>query len=373
MRKISILSSLIRYGLLGTKIFVVLVLGMVWVFGGIPGKPTSAQQEKTYQLYMPLIPRIDFETGPGIYTSSYYIKTIDPNASYALGCELGTRDAQMDGSQDNVVVLDYGRAIYDAINGQMAYGTRLFITAQRVNMEQIALSAEKFGEGYYICTGQDSYSRVNIGIGTNNYEYDGCPNCSADFNHGKAFAEMVNSVNDWLVQKGYAGQVSASAANDIELSWNTYARTRDWLDGYDSANLYPLLNFGAIPGCPYFAAPGAQCGSYPYLWSKEEVWYVIWGAKPVYPLPEIYANNGVNAEQWFLMSLYSYITHGLAIEFPGVMTQSQSCPGTTYPEGHECNFLNNTPLDGWTQLQTLLNSDSRTAYLIRLVTDIKYQ
>ncbi len=375
MRKIVDFRILSTWVTPGTKVLLVLALGLAWVFGGMPTAQTSAQQKKTYPLYLPMVMRIERQTGPDIFTSSYYIKTIDPNASYALGCELGTRDAKLPGAQDNVVVLDYGRAIYADIlgNGQMEYGTRLFITAKRANMAQIAASAERFGEGYYICSDQDNDSYLTIGIGTNNYEYEDCPNCSADFNHGKAFAEMVNGVNVWLLEKGYTGQVSAWAANDIELSWNTYARTRDWLDGYDAANQYPLLNFGAIPGCPYLAAPGAQCGSYPFLWSYDEVWYVIWGAKPVYPLPEIYSSNGVNAQQWFLMSLYSYNTHGLAIEFPGVMTQSQSCPGTTYPPDHECSFLKNTPLDGWTQLQTLLNSDPKTAFPIRLVTDIKYQ
>jgi hypothetical protein len=374
VKKISNFDWRDRHAILGLKMLLVLILGVAWVFGGLPQVPTSAQQPKSYFLYFPLVARIEFQTGPSIFTSSYYMKTIDPGAAYTLGCALGARDAKLDGIQDNVVVLDYGRAIYADIfgNGQMAYGTRLFITAQKVSMQQIALSAEKFGEGYYTCTDQDTFSKVNIGIGTNNYEYDGCPNCSADFNHGREFALMVNSVNDWFLQKGFTRQVSASAANDIELSWISYARSRDWLDGYDSVNQYAMLNFGAIPGCPYLASPGAQCGSYPYLWSKEEVWYVIWGAKPVYPLPEIYATSGVNAQQWFLMSLYSYTAHGLAIEFPGVMTQSQSCPGTYTPD-QECYYLNNSPLVGWTQLQDLLNSDPRTAHPIRLVTDIKYQ
>ena len=298
------------------------------------------------------------------------MKTVDPGVAYNLGCALGTRDAGLQGSQDNIVVLDYGRSVYDNINGQMSYGTRLFITAVKVNMEQIAGSAEKFGEGYYACTGADWDSRVKIAIGTNNYEYDGCTNCAHDFSHGAAFAKMVNSVNDWLTLKGFTSQVSAAGANDLELSWNTYARSKSWLDGYDSANQYELYNFGAIPGCPYLASPNAQCGTYPILWSKEEVWFVIFGSHPVFPLPEIYTNNAVNAQQWYLMSVYSYTVHGLAIEFPGLMTQWQSCVNNSDPE---CKYLNNTPQDGWTQLQSLVNGDPRTAHLIRWVTDIKYQ
>ena len=361
----------------GTRWMVLLVKSMIlcvftfgWFFGGFSPRG-SAQTTPPYHNYLPLVSRIEMQSGPGAFTTSYYMKSVDGNAAYKLGCTLGTRDSQLDGSQDNVVILDYGRAIYDTINGQMAYGTRLFITAARVDMNQIAASAERFGEGYYICSNPDNSSHLSIGIGTNNYEYDGCSNCSADFSHGVAFAKMVNAVNDWLVTKGFSGQVNAAGANDIELSWNTYTRTRSWLDGYDSVNQYELYNYGAIEGCPYLAAPGAHCGNYPnHLWSYEEVWYVIWGVKPVYPIPEIYANNGVNAQQWFLMSRYSATAHGLAVEFPGVMTQSQSCGSAT---DLECQLLNNTPMDGWTQLQNLLNSDPRTAMLIRWVTDIKYQ
>jgi hypothetical protein len=342
-----------------------------WLFPVRPPLTTFAQQpEKKYKTYLPLVLRTEFQSGPEIYTTSYYMKTVDPNASYNLGCTLGARDANLPGYQDNIVVLDYGRSIYDNINGQMAYGTRLFITATRASLDQIAVSAEKFGEGYYICTGEDTLSRVKVAIGTNNYEYEGCSNCSHDYNHGAAFAKMVNAVNDWFLQKGYTVQASAAGANDLELSWNTYERTKSWLDGYDSTNQYEMYNFGAIPGCPYFASPNAQCGSYPNLWSKEQVWYVIYGSRPVYPVPEIYAKNGVNAQQWYLMSVYSYTAHGLAIEFPGVMTQWQSCLGSNDPE---CAYLANTPLQGWTQLQTLLSGDPRVYYWIHWVTDIKYQ
>jgi hypothetical protein len=316
--------------------------------------------------YLPIVSKpAEAQTGPDIYTSSYYMKTIDPAAAYTLGCTLGQRDKGLAGMQDNVVILDYGPPRF--VNN--FYGTKLF-SAGYASTDQIAASAESFAKGYYICTDTDTQSHLTVGIGTNNYNYDGCTICAVNAAHGKAWGQMVNSVNTWLVDNGFSSQTSAAGANDLELSWSSYDESKDWLDGYDAVNQYELLNFGALPGCPYFASPNAHCGSSPNLWTKEQAWYVIWGAKPVMPIPEIYLNNGINAQQWYLMSVYAYDTHGLAIGFAGVMTQYQSCVQRS--SDPECPYLDNTPLEGWTQLSTLLNGNAHTAQKIPWVTDIKW-
>ena len=51
-------------------------------------------------------------------------------------------------------------------------------------------------------------------------------------------AQMVNNVNFWLVSNGFSSQVSANGANDIELTWNSYTKTKDWLDGYEVVGQY---------------------------------------------------------------------------------------------------------------------------------------
>ena len=62
-----------------------------------------------YILYFP----IAFNFGPNQspYTTSYYMKTVQDSALYAMGCELGARDAALPGTQNNVVVLDFGYPI----------------------------------------------------------------------------------------------------------------------------------------------------------------------------------------------------------------------------------------------------------------------
>jgi hypothetical protein len=169
----------------------------------------------------------------------------------------------------------------------------------------------------------------------------------------------VNQVNDWFKNtctRGCDGQVDAVGANDLELSWNDYTASMDWLNGYDSANLYLLYNFGAIPGCPYFASPGAQCGGGGEYWSKEQVWMVTFGLNPVFPLPEIYRTDGVNAQQWYLMSVYSYTAHGAKMQFIGPMSQYQACL-----QRGGCATIDNKPEQAWQQLYDLLNGDPRTS------------
>jgi hypothetical protein len=203
-------------------------------------------------------------TFPG-YSTSYYITSVDGAFSYNLGCAVGVKALETPGIQDDLVILDYGYPKY--VNGY--YGASLMGYGP-VSVDQIAFSAQQFAWGYYTCTGTDFDSHLRIGIGTNNYP--GSTNPSVSFEHGRAWGKMVNQVNDWIVARGIASQVDVVGANDIELSWNSYTATKDWLDGYDSINLYDLYNFGAIPGCPSLNRIGAQCGTYPYLWSYEQVW-----------------------------------------------------------------------------------------------------
>lgn len=349
------------------QVVLLTVLGVFWMFGWQGGQQIHAQQVPTPEkVYLPLVSRMDYQSGPEIYTTSYYMKSIDPQVTYTRGCELGKRDEKLPGAQLNLVILDYGKPV-QVIDGVEQLGTRIF-SAVRVPIAEIEISARNFAVGYYVCSGTDTLSRLIVGIGTNNYQDDAdCTFCAVNYAHGKAWGEMVNRVNAWIVEKGYSSQTSAAGANDIELSWNTYTRTRDWLDGYNSVSSYQMLNYGAVEGCPTFAYPGARCAN---GWTKDQVWDVIWGSPTVWPVPEIYANNGVNAQQWYLMSVYSYDAHGLAIEFRGVMTQYQAC--LQYPGDPTCAVLDNTPLEGWTQLQTLVDSNPKTRHRIIYSTDIRW-
>jgi hypothetical protein len=260
------------------------------------------------------------------------------------------------GTQDSVVVLDFGQPTDD----KSGYGANLFGFGP-VTTTQIANAVEQFAVGYVACAGSDQNSHLRIGIGTSNY------GSKVYYMHGKAWAKMVNSVNTWIKRQGYFSRLDTVGASDMELSWNTAANTRDWVDGYDSSNSYALYNYGDAAGCPTRAYPNWSCGP---PWTREDVWYISFGVGAAYPLPLIYARDGGNAQQWALLSLYSYTQHGSRVDIKGSFTQYQACQ--QFPDG--CGIgLNNSPSQGWTQLETELNRDGRTAQSLTWSTDIKWQ
>ncbi len=294
------------------------------------------------------------------FTASYYMTYIDPQKLYTLGCQLGDTALKTDGAQDSLTLLDFGSP--NLRNGK--YGTDLFGYGS-VSVDQIASAVEQFAWGYYVCSGNDYVSHLRVGVGTTNYStYYGAVNAA----HGASWAKMVNNINSWLQQQGATAQVDVVGADDIELAWNMYSVTSDWVNGYDSANQYPLYNFGAVPGCPYLKSPNAQCGSYPNVWTRDEVWYVIYGFGPVYPVPEIYLTDGRNAEQWYLMSLYGYQHHGYSVGFVGSLATWGAC------QQRNCKVnepgIDNTPRTSWQQLFDLLHGNSTTAQGLEWATDM---
>lgn len=240
------------------------------------------------------------------------------------------------------------------------YGATLFGFGP-VSMDDIGIAVQYYAWGYYSCLLEDFSSHLTIAVGTNNY-FGGY----VTYAHGQAWAEMINDINSWLISNGYSGQVLAVGASDIEIGWNTPQISHDWVAGYDSANEWPLYSFGDAAGCP----PSGECGtsSFP-SWTQEDVWFHAWGAPPSYPLPLIYANSGINANQWYEMSVYSYEAHGEAITFVGAVTQFQACQQRPSPI---CDLLDNTPGEGWSQLRGFLNSDPRTMQNLPWVTDFKW-
>ena len=103
-------------------------------------------------------------------------------------------------------------------------------------------------------------------------------------------------------------------------------------------------------------------------WSLEDLWYVAWGARSARPLPQIYTPNGVMAEQWYRLSLYSYRVHGAPIQIAGVLSQRTACRQSK----DSCRGMNNTPARAWAQLNRALNRDKRTAQPLHWSTDIAW-
>jgi len=261
-----------------------------------------------------------------------------------LGCSEGTA------GQNGVIVLDFGQQwIQNA-----TYGVQLFNGQGFRTTAQIKAAAIAFLSGYWDCSPAEA--KITLAIGTNNY------GAYATQGNGQAWAQMINEVDAWIkTPPTYEAKEAVAGANDIE-TWNNVAATRAWVNGYDSVNNRPYYNFGSCDGCPYYNHPEWNPNN---NWTQEDFWYVSWGVKAAWPLPEIYNTLGTHAYQWQYLSLYAYINHGMAMEIMGAFTQWQAC------QGRSCVGTDNTPAAGWLQLYNALNSDVRTAQGLQWSTDIK--
>ncbi len=318
----------------------------------------SLQPLGTQKYLMPVMRYIAPQPPP--YSTSYYMLTVNGGTLNDMGCKIGQVDRDLPGSRSTVVILDFGSP--KKVGSE--YGTDLFWLGP-VTISQISAAIQNFSQGYYNCVADDRESQVIIGIGTTNY-HTSISNETDFYNHGVAWARMVNDLNAWLVNQGYASQVLVVGANDVELAWNTPAVTKAWVNGYHSADKYDWYDYGSLDGCATNSNPNSSfCGN---GWTREDAWYVTYGTLPVWPVPLIYATTGVNAQQWALLSLYSYHTRGYSFIFIGPMTQKQACdqsPG-------QCPNLDNTPQQGWNQLYNELHRNLSTNFVPPWLTDIKW-
>jgi hypothetical protein len=296
---------------------------------------------------------------PPPVTTSYYIEGISDAAMYELGCQLGTRDGSIVGTQNNIVFLFYGKPAKDLVSG--AFGTKLLDPNNTfASVTQIRDSAKQFGRGYWWCTGSDSTSHVTVAISTSNLGN------KTTYNHGKAWAGMVIEAHQWLIDNSYSTQATIVGGSDMELDWNGPTSTRYWVDGYSSVpNRRPYYNAGDAAGCPPLnnSNNGDDCGTATYPnWTADDVRYISFGAPPAYAFPQIYSNTGIHARQWQWISA----NRGF-INFEGPMSQSAACAQ------NGCNAdLDNTPAQAWQQLYDTINSVQSTADSLRWLSDVSW-
>ena len=277
---------------------------------------------------------------PGVLPTtavSQYLKTTSSTRLFQLGCaeamSLSTSTAE-----SAVSVLAFGRPIKQET---WQWGASLFGRGFR-STGQIRLGTQAYADGYVRCS--LGGPRLTVAIGTSNY------GPGVTFRHGWAWALMVNAANQWVLDMGYAGRVEFAGANDIELSWNGPGVSKAWVRGYDSVADWPYFDFGDAAECP----PQGNCLG---AWTPEDVWYVSWGARSAWPLPQIYTANGLMAQQWYRLSLYSYLHHCWHMSIAGALSQRVACLQSSDP----CTGLDNSPARAWGQLNRLLNGDTRTA------------
>ncbi len=118
---------------------------------------------------------------------------------------------------------------------------------------------------------------------------------------------------------------------------------------------------GDAAGCP----PRGDCAG---VWTPEDVWFVSWGARTAWPLPQIYTLSGSMAQQWYHLSLYSYQHHGWRMTIAGALSQRMACRQYSDP----CRGMDNSPAKACGQLNRLLNRDGRTAQRLPWSSDFSW-
>jgi hypothetical protein len=283
-------------------------------------------------------------------TISRYVSNVDPSRWYDLGCALGDAVAHGTRPYDAGVILDFGDPAFDG----SSYGTRVFDGSFRTTAE-LRHVAEQYGAGYWTCSPMDSTLRIVMAT-TNHGTH-------VSFGAGAAWANMVDATNTYYAANCcIAAQVAAIGGIDSELDWNTYAVTKPWVDGYDSANSWLYLNIGDAAGCP----PAGTCDN---GWTYDRLWYVSWGVGPALPMPQIYNEVGTQARQWQRLDLWAANVKGAAMVHRGSIAQHQAC----VDRGDPCPGVDNTAGKAWTQLSSALNGAASTAQTLRWSTDISWR
>jgi hypothetical protein len=279
---------------------------------------------------------------------SQYLKTTRMPTLDRLGCAEGRRLARS--KQDSaIVVLTFG----SPMRRHGRSGASLF-RSRFASTKQIGRAAQAYGLGYVRCSGKKG-PRLHVAIGTSNY------GGGVTFRHGADWAGMVNGANDWARDQQIRGSVEFAGANDIELAWNGPGPSKAWVRGYDSRAEWPFYDFGDAADCP----PRGSCIG---AWTQEDLWFVAWGARSAWPLPQIYTPSRSMAQEWYRLSLYSYEHHGMRMTLAGALSQHAACRQSSDP----CRGMNNSPPKAWHQLFALLNSDRRTAQQLRWLSDFRW-
>jgi hypothetical protein len=305
--------------------------------------------------------------------NSYYVSpNYNPDNLFNLGCQHGTVDNKR-GAVDSAVILAFGGTAKR--ESDQVWGTRLpdgnvftQLTTPNSNNQtrDVKTLARRFGEGYAACVrnppfpyqGQPNYSaRLRLFVGTSNSGVE------VNYSHGYAWGQMINELYSFFLSEA---QVYIYSANDIELDFDNYPNTRNWLSGFYDASYVDLYNFGDAKGCPTGGNPAVNqlCGGNLGAWYQDQVIEVSYRpSEYTYVIPQIYTNSLANAKQWDqwlqLSRRYNYTSSGGIMQIKGVLTQAGACKNPA--RFSQCVETNNTPEQGYLGLSTALRSRTETS------------
>jgi hypothetical protein len=291
------------------------------------------------------------------YSTSYYMGTVDTTTHYELGYAIGRDHLNRSGTQNEVIILDYG--------GQNSAGTGATLRGRPdATYAEIRDAVIQVARGYWLGTGSDTASRLHIIVGTNTSAYQ------VNTSGGEAWAEMINDIGDNL--GSYASQVYIAGGNDMEVDFATAASTKEWADGYDSVADYSYYNYGDAAGCTtsttYDGETDLNCSGAKYTWKMSDIFYVSWKVPSSQVLPQIY--NQSMSKQWKNLKKYGVVSESRRMYISGTLTQSGACESD--PSDPTCT---NTfsPSSAWTDLYDRLNADTDTSQsTLNYSTDIRW-
>ncbi|UQX88710.1 hypothetical protein M6D93_01600 [Jatrophihabitans telluris] len=292
-------------------------------------------------------------------TTSYYVTTTDSRPYATAGCNQGTADKNRAGTQNRIVVLDFGTP---SLSGS-TYGVDLPGAAGFASRAQIQDDAYQFAYNYWSCTGSDTASHLTLVLGENN---EGSQVVTNATQQGRAWSNFVSQVR--AASGAAAAQVDIQGGYDMEVGWNNAGPSLALLDGYFSINSNFNYDHGDAAGCPTDGR--ADCVTREgYVWSIEDRYQAAWGRSRSYSIPQIY--NSSMAAEWGNMSRYGAHAHSTstsAIYFSGVMDQYQACVDESDP----CIGTNYTASQAYTALWNQLQLEADTAMTPRWGAEIRW-
>src|SRR5690242_12021485 len=93
----------------------------------------------------------------------------------------------------------------------------------------------------------------------------GLPTRDLSPQHAQAWANMVQSVNDYANNRVMIMPIKVWAAVDFEPDWSTYGIAYTWIQAYSHTGASDYLNFGSTDGYPA-PAPGDPAPVVPPSW-----------------------------------------------------------------------------------------------------------
>ena len=293
---------------------------------------------------------------PNYVNLTFYMRNQTPNSAIQRGCELGAVAAGTPGSQLMHPILLFG-------GPRVSGSTMKASNWQHVDYTLAHVQAQAYGfaQGFFYCSASsgDVTSTLSLVVASSS---DGQMVSGDNVRiHGEQWGSMVNALHTQLRTQGWGSRAWALAGTNVEpgFAWNP-TQSRLWINRARNNN----------SPRPFISNPTAFCnpeGTYTaatdceYVWTAEDIASVSYfNSTPIIrPIPQIYGSSYV--ERWYRLSKCSAGTSRGKFAFRGVMTQWRACqqdPDDSCPTNH--------PTTGFDALQTKINSDAATAFVIPL-------